>query len=115
MLVSSPRFNILGLFWAAIQLIVPPGLAIADSLVSLRAGGFDAPSHVEAGPGQGCVPMHPTDCAVCRFLSAFADRTRTHDGSTAVPARAAVVCRDADRIAARPHVQLPLSRAPPAA
>jgi hypothetical protein len=111
----SRRFRILALLWGMMQVVIPPGMAIADGLATLSAGGLDAPAHVEAGPGVGCVPAHSADCAFCRFLSGFAARGAVHQPTPVVLAHATAIPR---RVAVTPATVVdghPLSRAPPIA
>jgi hypothetical protein len=113
MLRLSRRFRFLAVFWATMQFIVPAGMAIADALAALHAGGLNAPGHVEAGPGSGCVPTHPTDCAICRLLSTLADRGRAHEPALHRPSRDLASTADPTAIRSHTIARLPLSRAPP--
>src|SRR5439155_21879482 len=59
----------IALVWAFAQAGLPAAFVVTDALATERAGPAAQVSHVEDGPGQGCRPSHPAECAVCRFLS----------------------------------------------
>lgn len=93
-----------------LQFSVPAAVAWADARVGEGSAG---PAHIESHSTDGCVRVHPSDCAFHRFLTApFAQhaaivwRIRAGQGVTWTPF-------GTSRRGATSHLDLPDSRAPP--
>jgi len=63
----SPLARLGLLTLATLQLLVTGAAAWADA--RLDAGGPKGPVHVESHSTQACVPVHPADCILHRFLA----------------------------------------------
>src|SRR5262249_44057314 len=61
-------YRIFGVLAMAMQLVLPPALAIADGLLE-RDGAAPAAAHIEDHSRTSCRPIHTGDCAICRTLS----------------------------------------------
>lgn len=61
---------VLTLLFALGQLALPAALTIGDAHAS--AHGRAVVGHIEGGSGSGCRAPHPSDCAVCQFITALA-------------------------------------------
>ncbi len=98
------------LAFAALQIVLPGAAALADA--TLDIAGVHERAHIESHSTAACARVHPSDCALCRFLtSALAAGTATSvPTSDAVPRRAPLVTLSHP---ARAVVLLPRSRAPP--
>jgi len=59
----TTRFALL--FGLALQLCLPGAAAVADA----RFDGVLRPLHFESHTTQACAPLHPPDCALCRFIT----------------------------------------------
>jgi hypothetical protein len=53
--------------FAALQLVLPGAAALADA--SLDIAGAHARPHIESHSTAECARVHPSDCALCRFLT----------------------------------------------
>jgi hypothetical protein len=63
------------LLLALVQLLLPPAASWLDAgLERESSAGGGARAHVEAQGTQGCLPVHPSDCALCR--ASFVEFTR---------------------------------------
>ena len=106
----SPFARSAWLAFAALQLVLPGAAALADA--TLDIAGAHERAHIESHSTAACARVHPSDCALCRFLtSALAAGTATSvPTSDAVPRNAPPVTlpRGASAV-----VLLPRSRAPP--
>ena len=109
----SPRFRFLALAFAALQLVSPALVGIADGR-SVRDAVAASIPHVEADGATGCPQVHLPDCALCRYLSAGASLVSglpeavPHQQRAAFDARASVTGAGATAF-------LPDGRAPPLA
>jgi hypothetical protein len=110
----SRFYRLFGVLAMAMQLLLPPALTVADSVLERDERGV-ASSHIEDHTRAGCRPAHNADCAICRTLSNLS----APKGS----APCIAIALDAPAIGrvalfgsrpAEPWVGPPPSRAPPA-
>jgi hypothetical protein len=98
------------LAFAALQLVLPGAAALADA--SLDSAGAHARPHIESHSTAACARVHPSDCALCRFLTTAltAGAAATVPTSDAAPRITPLVALTRPVSAL---VLLPRSRAPP--
>jgi hypothetical protein len=65
---NSPAVRTLWLLGAAFQLALPGAAGYADA--RLDALGAAARPHIESHTTKSCTRIHPSDCALCHYLSA---------------------------------------------
>ena len=66
----TPARRAMIVFLAAVQLALPPALAVADGVLELRAPENAVFAHVEEHDTPHCPRVHQEDnCALCHFLS----------------------------------------------
>jgi hypothetical protein len=110
MMRRSPLVRSAWLAFAALQLALPGAAALADA--SLDIASAHARPHIESHSTAACARVHPSDCALCRFLT-----TALVPGAAAtVPTSGAAPCVALPIALRRPAsavVLLPRSRAPP--
>ncbi len=114
MIRRSRLYRLFGVFVLALQLLLPPALTVADSVLERDERGI-ASSHVEDQSRGDCRPAHNTDCAICRTLSNLS-APKGSAPCIAVALDAPVIGRDAllGSRPAEPWLGPPPSRAPPA-
>jgi hypothetical protein len=98
------------LAFAALQLALPGAAALADA--SLDIASEHARPHIESHSTSTCARVHPSDCALCRFLTTalVAGAAASIPTSDAAPRTTPII---ALRRPASAVVLLPRSRAPP--
>jgi hypothetical protein len=62
------RFRIVAGLASLLQGVLPAAVALADARLEARP---TAPVHVESHSSSACAVVHPDNCALCQFLSAF--------------------------------------------
>ncbi|MDQ3699084.1 MAG: hypothetical protein M3373_13850 [Gemmatimonadota bacterium] len=108
---DTPFVRTLWLLCALLQLSLPGLASWAEARIAAASGA--AVAHVEDRTSESCVPVHPADCALCRYVGS---REAPPPESASSPAR--VACAQApaasadtpDRLAA---LALLRPRAPP--
>ncbi len=105
--------RLLGIGLAALQLILPGAVSIADARFDAQSLAVSARGHVESQSSTDCPRVHTLECALCQFLSSArgeapvceplvsAGKGTTHDTE-----------RDSDRTSSS-LASLPPSRGPP--
>jgi hypothetical protein len=98
------------LAFAALQLVLPGAATLADA--SLDIAGAHARPHIESHSTSTCARVHPSDCALCRFLTTalVAGAAASVPTSDAAPRSTPLVTLSHPASAV---VLLPRSRGPP--
>lgn len=106
--------RLLGICLAALQLMLPGAVSIADARFDAQALAVSTRGHVESQSSTDCPRVHALDCALCQFLSsargepAAGEQRVTADRGTTKDSPG-----DSDRASSGVAV-LPPSRGPPA-
>jgi hypothetical protein len=105
--------RLLGIGLAALQLILPGAVSIADARFDAQSLAVSARGHVESQSSTECPRVHTLECALCQFLTSA--RSEAPAGEALVSAGEGTTHhteRDSDR-ASSGLASLPPSRAPP--
>ncbi len=105
--------RLLGLGLAALQLILPGAVSIADARFDAQSLALSAPGHVESQSSTDCPRVHTLECALCQFLSSARGEV---PGGAALVAASKGTTHDTERGSDRSSsglASLPPSRGPP--
>jgi hypothetical protein len=107
-----PVTRLFATLWAVLQFALPLAVSYGDALDALRSVG-QYRTHVEATTTATCRPVHPEECALCRFLT-NSDAVAARADLPIVVARQCVAGPDARvTISRSASLGLPSPRAPP--
>jgi hypothetical protein len=107
----TPLVQIIALCWATFQLLSPAVGAVADG--KLARGAAERVAHVESTTSATCPVVHPSDCALCRYLSG--NSPRCVDTPAFRTARSGILGGiGEDQLVGNVSLILPEGRAPPA-
>jgi hypothetical protein len=102
----------LWLVYAALQLLLPGAASIADARLEAASIASHPTAHVEEHGTPQCARVHPSDCALCRVISATARPTTAAHLAPTSPTRVAPSASAPSRVAQRDGAAT-RSRAPP--
>ena len=114
---TSPARQAMVVLFAALQLVLPAVLTVADGYLELRAPEYAAFSHVESHGTPGCPRVHQEDnCAINHFLSRVgAVKSEGPPAPRVVERIAPFVSSELHQAARRAVLDPSLPRAPPLA
>ena len=95
----------------SLQLSAAGTAALADA--RLDAASAKAAAHIESHSNATCVVLHPENCALCRFLSAYSARTPAQVVAISDRRVVALPSRDDASVVTRVGLPSPSARAPP--
>jgi hypothetical protein len=107
---------VIRLFWigfALLQLVEPPVVQLADGHVEAASPASASHIHFEDQANGRCAPVHPSDCALCRFLAQPLLVPAATVLTLAIGTRPWLRGPEAVPVVTRSHTLHPYSRAPP--
>jgi hypothetical protein len=100
--------------WAVLQFALPAAVTIGDARLERESTG-ESITHVESASGKACRPVHPSNCALCQFVSHTSALAGDSGASTIVAAASPTPPPSAQTRVSAVLARLSLARAPPLA
>jgi hypothetical protein len=107
-------FRSWAVLWAVLQFALPAAVTTGDARLE-RDGAGGAVAHVESASGKACRPVHPSNCALCQFVSHASALPDDSGALTIVAAASPTPPPAAQMRVSAVLARLSLARAPPRA